>query len=77
MVSGEVSAVAPVEAAGCAVSTSVDLYFPAALLADIQALVAKSYPQARLLETRKPQTTLERYFLEVTAGANGSSETES
>ena len=46
---------------------------PAALLADIQALVAKSYPQARVLDTRKPQTTLERYFLEVTAGIDGTS----
>ena len=42
---------------------------PPALLADIQALVAKSYPGTKLLETRKPQTTLERYFLEVTAEA--------
>ena len=39
---------------------------PPALLADIQALVAKSYPNTKVLETRKPQTTLERYFLEVT-----------
>ena len=42
---------------------------PPALLAEIQALVTKSYPQTKLLETRKPQTTLERYFLEVTGGA--------
>ena len=34
------------------------------LLAEIQAAVAKS--QARVVEQRKPQTTLERYFLEVT-----------
>ena len=34
------------------------------LLAEIQAVVAKS--PARLVEQRKPQTTLERYFLEVT-----------
>ncbi len=40
---------------------------PPALLADIRDLVAKSYPQVRLLDTRKPQTTLERYFLEVTS----------
>ena len=46
---------------------------PPALMADIQALVAKSYPQTRLLETRKPRTTLERYFLEVTTGVNGAS----
>ncbi len=42
---------------------------PAALLADIKTLVAKSYPQVRLLDTRKPHTTLERYFLEVTSDA--------
>ena len=40
---------------------------PPALLAEIEQLLAKSYPEARLLETRKPRTTLERYFLEVTA----------
>ena len=40
---------------------------PAALLAEIQNLVTKSYPQVQLLDTRKPQTTLERYFLEVTS----------
>ena len=34
------------------------------LLAEIQALIAKS--AARIVEQRKPQTTLERYFLEVT-----------
>jgi len=34
------------------------------LLAEIQAAVAKS--KARVVEQRKPQTTLERYFLEVT-----------
>ena len=34
------------------------------LLAEIQAAVAKS--KARVVELRKPQTTLERYFLEVT-----------
>ena len=33
-----------------------------------QALVRKGYPQTSVVETRKPQTTLERYFLEVTAG---------
>ncbi len=42
---------------------------PPSLLADIRDLVAKSYPQVRLLDTRKPQTTLERYFLEVTSDA--------
>ena len=35
-----------------------------ALLAEIQAAVAKS--KARVVEQRKPRTTLERYFLEVT-----------
>jgi ABC-2 type transport system ATP-binding protein len=35
------------------------------LLAEIQAVIAKS--PARLVEQRKPQTTLERYFLEVTS----------
>ena len=35
------------------------------LLAEIQATVAKS--KARLIDQRKPQTTLERYFLEVTS----------
>ena len=40
---------------------------PPALLADIQALVRRSYPQTSLIETRKPQTTLEQYFLEVTS----------
>ncbi len=35
------------------------------LLAEIQATVAKS--KARLVDQRKPQTTLERYFLEVTS----------
>ncbi len=44
---------------------------PPALLEEIQALVRKSYPQTNLVATRKPQTTLERYFLEVTAGAEG------
>ena len=34
------------------------------LLAEIQAAVAKT--KARVVEQRKPQTTLERYFLEVT-----------
>ena len=37
------------------------------LLADIEAAVARS--KARVVEQRKPQTTLERYFLEVTGGA--------
>ena len=46
---------------------------PPALLTDIQALVAKSYPDTKLLEVRKPQTTLERYFLEVTSGNGGKS----
>ena len=40
---------------------------PPALLTEIEQLMAKSYPSARLLETRKPRTTLERYFLEVTS----------
>jgi len=35
------------------------------LLADLQAAVAKS--TARVVEQRRPQTTLERYFLEVTS----------
>jgi len=38
------------------------------LLAEIQALVGRS--NARVLETRKPQTTLERFFLDVTGGKN-------
>lgn len=37
---------------------------PPELLAEIEAAIAKS--KARLVEQRKPQTTLERYFLEVT-----------
>ena len=41
---------------------------PPGLLAEIEQMLAKSYPGARLLETRKPRTTLERYFLEVTSG---------
>ena len=41
------------------------------LLAEIQAAVAKS--KARVVEQRKPQTTLERYFLEVT-GKGGNDE---
>jgi ABC-2 type transport system ATP-binding protein len=41
---------------------------PPALLSDIETLVRKSYPKVQLLETRKPRTTLERYFLEVTSG---------
>ena len=40
------------------------------LLAEIQAAVAKS--KARVVEQRKPQTTLERYFLEVTGSVPGS-----
>ena len=40
---------------------------PPELLSEVQALVRRSYPQASVVETRKPQTTLERYFLEVTA----------
>ena len=40
---------------------------PPELLSEIQAIVRRSYPQTRVVETRKPQTTLERYFLEVTA----------
>ena len=44
---------------------------PPQLLADIRTLVANTYPQVRLLDTRKPQTTLERYFLEVTSDAAG------
>ncbi len=39
---------------------------PPALLAEIGKLMAASYPEARLLEQKKPRTTLERYFLEVT-----------
>ncbi len=39
------------------------------LLAEIQALVARSYPKTSLVETRKPRTTLERYFLDVTSGS--------
>ena len=42
---------------------------PPALLAEIQALVRQIVSADRLLETRKPQTTLERYFLEVTSGS--------
>ena len=49
---------------------------PPGLLDEIQALVARSYPQTRVLETRKPRTTLERYFLEVTGEGNGSSGTD-
>jgi ABC-2 type transport system ATP-binding protein len=41
---------------------------PPALLDEIQALVSRSYPQVSVLATRKPQTTLERNFLEVTSG---------
>ena len=37
------------------------------LLAEIQDLVRRSHPGTSVIETRKPQTTLERYFLEVTA----------
>ncbi|MDP9291001.1 MAG: ABC transporter ATP-binding protein [Verrucomicrobiota bacterium] len=37
-----------------------------ALLGEIEALIAKS--GARLVEKRKPQTTLERFFLDVTGG---------
>lgn len=40
---------------------------PPAMLAEIEAMMQKSYPQVRLLETRKPRTTLESYFLEVTS----------
>jgi len=36
------------------------------LIAEIEKLIAKS--DARLVEKRKPQTTLERFFLEVTGG---------
>jgi len=36
------------------------------LLAEIEAAVGRS--KGRVVETRKPQTTLERYFLEVTGG---------
>jgi hypothetical protein len=38
---------------------------PAELLREIQDAVART-PGSRLLEQRKPQTTLERFFLEVT-----------
>ena len=41
---------------------------PEDLLREIQATIART-PGSRLLEQRKPQTTLERFFLEVT-GAN-------
>ncbi len=40
---------------------------PRAMLAEVEAMMSRSYPQASLLQIRKPQTTLERYFLEVTA----------
>ena len=40
---------------------------PPDLLADIRKLVGDSHPQATLLDIRKPQTTLERYFLDVTS----------
>ncbi len=40
---------------------------PPAMLAEIETMMRRSYPQASLVETRKPQTTLERYFLEVTS----------
>lgn len=36
------------------------------LLGEIQKLIGKS--NARIIETRKPQTTLERFFLDVTGG---------
>ena len=39
------------------------------LLREIQKSVANS--NARIVETRKPQTTLERFFLEVTSGRGG------
>ena len=38
------------------------------LLAELAAVVNRS--QGRLVEQRKPQTTLERYFLEVTTSAS-------
>ena len=41
---------------------------PPELLEEIEALVSRSYPKVQVLDTRKPQTTLERYFLEVTSG---------
>jgi ABC-2 type transport system ATP-binding protein len=41
---------------------------PPALLEEIQEMVKQSYPQTGVLAIRKPQTTLERYFLEVTSG---------
>jgi ABC-2 type transport system ATP-binding protein len=44
------------------------------VLAEIQAAIAKS--PARIIEQRKPQTTLERYFLEVTGGTEGSQKPE-
>ena len=40
---------------------------PPAMLAEIEAMMQRSYPEVRLLETRKPRTTLESYFLEVTS----------
>ena len=39
---------------------------PSGFLEEVQALMRRSYPQTSMVETRKPQTTLERYFLEVT-----------
>ena len=46
---------------------------PATLLADIQALVAKSYPQARLSSKPvSPRRPWRGIFLEVTTGINGS-----
>lgn len=39
---------------------------PPSLLTEIEALITKS--GARLVEKRKPQTTLERFFLEMTGG---------
>jgi ABC-2 type transport system ATP-binding protein len=38
---------------------------PAPLLAEIRGLIAKS--SAQIIEERKPQKTLERYFLDVTS----------
>lgn len=40
---------------------------PPAMLSEIEAMMQKSYPHVTLLETRKPRTTLESYFLEVTS----------
>lgn len=35
---------------------------------EVERFLAQRFPDAKLLETRRPQRTLERYFLDVTAG---------